>query len=195
MRTGTALELAVEGVPVGGTRGRGGGGEAAPGAGGRQQVRGAPVDAGGVAGMFARHGRRDSAAGCRAGFDELARGQHRRPHGQLPVPGAAEVGDHGRPQRRRLSWLAVFQDHHRRHGPRAGRHRGRRTRRPARLHRRARTTLAHGPTCRRHLAHHAQSRCPIPKKRWLFRPWAAVSRRCAKFDPKSEKQRWLFKTP
>ena len=33
---------------------------------------------------------------------------------------------------------------------------GRRTGRPARLHRRARTTVAHRPACRRHVAHHAQ---------------------------------------
>ena len=103
VRTGTALELAVEGVPVGGP---------APG-GGR----------GGGRGMFARHGFPDSAAGCRAGLGELARGQYRRPHGQLPVSGPAEVDDCGRPQRRRLPRIAVFQDHHRRHGPCAGGHR------------------------------------------------------------------------
>src|SRR5579863_8120270 len=50
VRTGTALELAVEGVPVGGPRGRGarGGGGAAPGAGGRGDA-GAPAGAPGNA--------------------------------------------------------------------------------------------------------------------------------------------------
>ena len=61
VRTGTALELAVEGMPVGGRRGRGGrgGGPGAPGGG-----RGAPAPAGGPpaggpggGGMFARHRR------------------------------------------------------------------------------------------------------------------------------------------
>jgi arabinan endo-1,5-alpha-L-arabinosidase len=63
VRTGTALELAVEGVPVGGRRGRGGGGagygglggQAAPGApGGASGAggRGAPGSGGGGRGMF-----------------------------------------------------------------------------------------------------------------------------------------------
>lgn len=56
VRTGTALELAVEGVPVGGPRGRGGRGgrgPGAPGAGGRGD---APVARGGGGGMFAGTG-------------------------------------------------------------------------------------------------------------------------------------------
>ena len=96
VRTGTALELAVEGMPVGGRRGRGGrggggreaawpGAGAAPGAATRRRW-GRPRN-------VRRHGRADSAAGCRGGLEELARRQHRRPHGQLPVPGAAEVDD------------------------------------------------------------------------------------------------------
>ena len=121
VRTGTALELAVEGMPVGGRRGRGGRGAGGPGL---ALVR-YRAPRWGRTRNVRRHGRADSAAGCRGGFEELARGQHRRPHGQLPVPGPAEVGDCGRPQRRRLPRLAVFQDHHRRHGPCAGRHRGR----------------------------------------------------------------------
>ena len=44
---------------------------------------------------------------------------------QLPGSGAAEVDDHGGHQRRRLSRIAVFQDHDRRHGSRAGRDGGR----------------------------------------------------------------------
>ena len=166
VRTGTALELAVEGVPVGGPRGTGrqSGRGAAPGSGGRGDA-GARWRAGQRSRTWRRwcrtrhvrrHRRPDSAAGCRAGFDEVARGQRRPPHGQLPVPGAAEVGDYGGAQRGRLSRLALFQDHHRRHGPRSGRNRGRRIGRPARLHRRARTTVAHRPACRRHLAHHAK---------------------------------------
>ena len=141
VRTGTALELAVEGMPVGGrARQRGGGaGLGAPGGRGRWTRRPSgtgrwspwrrrPGTRRPVAGgrrNVRRHGQPDSAAGCRGGLEELARRQHRRPHGKLPVSGPAEVGDYSRPQRRRLPRLAVFQDHHRRHGPCAGRHRGR----------------------------------------------------------------------
>src|SRR5204863_212597 len=67
----------------------------------------------------------DCAARHRRGLEELAHWQHRRPHGELPVPGAAEVGDYRRAQRWRLSRLAVFQDHDRGHRSRAGRFRRR----------------------------------------------------------------------
>ena len=133
VRTGTALELAVEGMPVGGRRGRGArgggpgpGGAPGPGAAPGGGRGGAAAPGGGPGGRnVRRHGRPDSAAGCRGSLEELARGQHRRPHGKLPVSGPAEVDDRRRPQRRRLSRLAVLQDHHRRHGPCAGRHRRR----------------------------------------------------------------------
>ena len=104
VRTGTALELAVEGVPVGGARARGGFG----GRGGRGGFGGTNAFAGrggfggtnGFAGRGGfgdtggtnaaagrggrrrrtrnvwRHGRSDSAAGCRASFDKLACRQH-----------------------------------------------------------------------------------------------------------------------
>jgi len=49
LRTGTALELAVEGVPVGGPRGRGGARGAGPGAGGGARVGGAPAGRGAAA--------------------------------------------------------------------------------------------------------------------------------------------------
>jgi len=60
VRTGTALELAVEGVPVGGRRGRGGGGagngglggQVAPGEASGAGGRGAPGSGGGGRGMF-----------------------------------------------------------------------------------------------------------------------------------------------
>jgi arabinan endo-1,5-alpha-L-arabinosidase len=54
VRTGTALELAVQGVPVGGSRGGAGGGRgAAPGGAGRGAAGGtAPAERGGGGGMF-----------------------------------------------------------------------------------------------------------------------------------------------
>jgi len=54
VRTGTALELAVEGVPVGGRRGRGGGGAGYGGRLGGQAAPGAPGEASGAGGRGAR---------------------------------------------------------------------------------------------------------------------------------------------
>ena len=68
VRTGTALELAVEGVPVGGPRRRGR--EAT-----RVQLVLVVLPLEEDRGMFAGTGAADSAAGCCAGLDELARGQ------------------------------------------------------------------------------------------------------------------------
>ncbi len=93
VRTGTALELAVEGVPVGGRRGRGGGaagfGGVAGAPGGGRGGQGAPAgsgEAGGAGGRGARgggggrnvrrHWRPDSAAGCGPSLDKLARRQN-----------------------------------------------------------------------------------------------------------------------
>ena len=56
VRTGTALELAVEGVPVGGPRGRGGRGGRGPGAPGAVGRGDAPGSRGGGGGMFAGTG-------------------------------------------------------------------------------------------------------------------------------------------
>ena len=98
----------------------------------------------------------DSGPGARPGISELARRQHRHSHRRLHVPAPSEVDDHARHQRRRLSRLALFQDHHRRHRSRAGGNRGRRVGGGSRLYRRARTTVAHRPVDRRHLPHHAQ---------------------------------------
>ena len=101
VRTGTALELAVQGVPVGGSRGT-------PAVG--QQCRVDPAVG------CSRHRRGNSAAGCSAGFAELAHRQHRHSPVQLHDPGTAEVDNFARAQRRRLSRFALFQDHYRRHG-------------------------------------------------------------------------------
>ena len=114
-RTGTALEMAVQGVPVGGARGRGGRGRG--GAPPRTRRDAAAADSG---------------AGRRASWEQLAGRPGRCPHGALHAAGAAEVGDHARRQRRRLSRIAVFQDHHRRHRSRACRDGGRRTHRRSR---------------------------------------------------------------
>jgi len=111
-RTGTALELAVQGVPVGGPRGRG-------------ARRGASASAAA-----------DSGAGAVAGLRELAGRRGRRPHVTVHAAGAAEVGDHGGHRCRRLPGIAVLQDHHRRDGSRACRDRRRRAGGAAGLHRR-----------------------------------------------------------
>ena len=100
------------------------------GARGRRRGAGAGRAAGGRGGRRRRPwrcaaGGADPAAGCRAGLRELARRADRRAHGALHGAGAAEVDDHAGRQRRRLSRLAVFQDHDRRHRPRAGGDRGR----------------------------------------------------------------------
>ncbi len=76
VRTGTALELAVEGMPVGGRRARGARGAGGPAAGPERRLEQAGCWIRGWTGNVRRHGRSDSAAGCRAGLDELARGQY-----------------------------------------------------------------------------------------------------------------------
>ena len=156
-RTGTALELAVQGVPVGGLRGRGGRG--APGTGG-------PPGAG-AARRRARCGRArrrrqpaapprasataDSAAGGVAGLGELAVRAGGRPHVSLHAPGAAAVDDRAGRECGRLPRVAVLQDHDRRNGSRARGDGGSRAGRPAGIHRRAGATVAHRPARRRHL--------------------------------------------
>ena len=120
-RTGTVLEMAVPGVPVGGPRPRGPGG---PGA------------AAGTAPAA------DPGAGSRAGRRHLARRSGRRADGTAHGPGTAEVDHRAGTERRRLSGRAVLQDRDCRHGPRAGGHRGRRADRPSRLHRGAGAALA-----------------------------------------------------
>ena len=113
-RTGTALEMAVQGVPVGGGRGRGGrGGGGDPGA----WHPASPC------------------AGRRTGQRQLAGRRCQRAHGALHGAGATEVDDHPGCQCRRLSRIVVFQDHDCGHRPRARGHRGRRAGGPARLHR------------------------------------------------------------
>ncbi len=92
-RTGTALELAVQGVPVGGPRGRGGRG--GPAGGGPST----PLGAGGRGGT----GRGDAVvadpipcAGRGAGRCQLALGSGRSPHVAVHGAGAAEMDDYAR---------------------------------------------------------------------------------------------------
>ena len=124
-RTGTALELAVQGVPVGGLRGRGGRG--GPGPGGPPGGRGGPPDASGrgegpvpsapppapippqEASQVSANWPADAA---------------RRAAGAVHGPGPAEMGHRAGAECRRLPRLAVFQNHCRRDGPRARRDRG-----------------------------------------------------------------------
>ena len=195
VRTGTALELAVEGMPVGGRRGQGWHRWRSCGS-WRRAKRRASTGWGttGWRRNVCRHGRPDSAAGCRGGLEELAHGQHRRPHGELPVPGAAEVGDRARPNAGGYPGSPYFKI------TIAGTDRalaataGRRIGRAARLHRRARTTVAHRAASRRRLAHHAQVD-PNSKEALALSAVGSSFATLAKFDPKSDKQRWLIKTP
>ena len=139
-RTGTALEMAVEGVPVGGCAAvrRGAPVRAARRA-GRGWPTGRPDGAGARGAAGPAPPPPDSAAGGGAGLGELAGWAVDVAHVSLPAAGAAEVDDYASRERRRLSWLAVLQNHDRRHRPRAGRDRGRRTGGAASLQRRART--------------------------------------------------------
>ena len=208
VRTGTALELAVEGVPVGGParprRQRRRWRRTRPGSARWSASAGVPAGPAQLRELLKPRGavvrvRRRNSSGWGARWTR--RRNVRRQGSPIPPQDVAEVSanwpagnidtrmanylcqaqqkwaTNGRPQRRRLPRFAVFQDHHRRHGPCAGRHRGRGTGRPARVHRRARTTVAYGPACRRQSGASCRSRFPIPKTRWRFRPWAAVSRR------------------
>ena len=116
VRTGTALELAVEGMPVGGRRGEAGGRRPAP-----ERVQAAR----GGRGMFA-------GTGAPIPPQDVAEVSKNWPAGNIDVRMANYLCQAQqkwtiarRPQRRRLSRFAVFQDHDRRHGPCAGRHRGR----------------------------------------------------------------------
>ena len=159
-RTGTALELAVQGVPVGGLRGRGGRG--APGAAVHPERARRPPDAAGgapdAAGRAARcacgsraSAAADSAAGGVAGLGELAVRAGGCPHGALHAPGAAAVDDRAGRECRWLPRVAVLQDHDRRNGSHARRDGGSRAGRPAGIHRRAGATVAHRPARRWHL--------------------------------------------
>ena len=141
-RTGTALELAVQGMPVGGFRGRGGRG------GGRPWRWRRP--------WGERTPRTHPAAGRRSGRGELAGRRRRCPHVAVHGAGPAEVDDRARRRCGRLSGIALFQDHDRRNRSRPRGHRGRRARRHPRLHRRTGTTVAHRPAHRRHVSGDAQ---------------------------------------
>ena len=130
-RTGTALELAVEGVPVGGRRGRGGG----------------PREAALVVGAAARLRRStatgaDRGAGGRTGVGQLAGWRDHRAPLALPVAGAAEVVRDAGGERRRLCRIAVLQNLRRRHRTQPHRCRQRRIDRAASIHRLPRAALA-----------------------------------------------------
>ena len=178
VRTGTALELAVEGVPVGGT----------------PAARPGPARGGGR-GMF----------GGQGGVippQDVAQVSTNWPAGNIDVrmanylcqaqqkwtvtPVANAGGYPGSPYFKITiagtdRTLAVD--------------RGRRTDRPPRLHRRARTTLAPRSTRRRHLAHHAQSPPRLPRNRSPFRPSAAVSRRSRSSIPPATSSAGSSKSP
>ena len=160
-RTGTALEMAVQGVPVGG-------------AARARRERAAAAHRRHAA--TRRHRRRFRPRTPRRSA-QLAGRPGRCSHGALHAAGAAEMDDHAGRQCRRLSRVALFQDHHCRHGARACRDRGRRTRRRSRLHRRPRTTLAHRSADRWHVSADAEDHAGRERSRWRFRRSAAACRR------------------
>ena len=154
-RTGTALELAVQGVPVGGLRGRGGRG--APGAGGPPGGgRGGAPDAAGRGGA-ANAPAAPAPPPAPIPPQEASQVSANWPagpacaHVSLHAPGAAEVGDRAGRECGRLPRIAVLQDHDRRNGSHARRDGGSRADRPAGIHRRAGATVAHRSARRRHL--------------------------------------------
>ena len=192
VRTGTALELAVEGMPVGGRR-RCGGRAAAPAVALRDQGTGGRARR--TAGCLQARGRpippQDAAqvsANWPAGNVDVA-------HGELSGPGAAEVVDRGRAECRRLSRVALFQDHNCRHGPHARRDAGCRTVVAARISPARRSSCgesssfptARGASCR--------SRFRIRKEPLALSAVGSSFATLSKFDPTSDKQRWLLKTP
>ena len=134
VRTGTVIEMAVEGVPVGGRQaGRGGG-----------------------RGAFAGQGGAIPSQDAAQVSSKWPAGSRRSPHGELYAPGPAEVDYRSGAERRRLPWLSLFQGHDCGHGSGSCGDRGSGTRGPANFHRSSRTTVAHGSTRRWELAHHAQ---------------------------------------
>ena len=198
-RTGTALELAVQGVPVGGLRGRGGRG--APGTGGPPAGgRGGPPDAAGRGGGEPGCGARasataDSAAGGVAGLGELAVRAGGCTHVSLHAPGAAAVDDRAGRECGWLPRIAVLQDHDRRNGSRARGHGGSRAGRPAGLHRRAGATVAHRPARRRHLPPDAEGASRIHRTPLALSAAGSSMPTLARFNPESDRQRWNIKTP
>jgi arabinan endo-1,5-alpha-L-arabinosidase len=149
VRTGTALELAVEGVPVGGRRVRGafgagpGGPGSGPGAGGQR-----PNPFSGQGGVIPPQ--------------DVAQVSTNWPAGNIAVRLANYLCQaqqkwtlyHGY-QCRRLPRLDVLQDHCLWDGTHTGCNRGGRTGYAPSFHGRIRTALAYGSTHRRHLADHA----------------------------------------
>ena len=190
VRTGTALELAVEGMPVGGRRGRGGRGAGGPGPG----PGAVPGGGGGGRGMF-------EGTGAPIPPQDVAEVSKNWPAGHIDV----RMANYLCQAQQKWTVAAV---------PNAGGYPGSPyfkitiagTDRalaatadaelvvvPAFIGR-TRTIVAHGPACRRHMAHHAQVDTQFQRN---VRPFGRgrSSATLAKFDPRSEKQRWLFKTP
>ena len=179
VRSGTALELAVEGVPVGGRRPARGGpgtpGAVPPGAvpptgergAGASAQPGAPGSRGATGGgMFAGTGSpiadqdvKVVSANWPAGNLDARMGvylcQAQQKWTLTAVPNGG--GYLGSP---------VLQDHGGRNGSRACRHGPGRTRRARRVHRRSGTAVAAGSTRRWLVAHHAEGGCQMPRCRW-----------------------------
>ena len=165
-RTGTALELAVQGVPVGGLRGaarprppgtggRGSGGRGGDGRGGR------PIstqDAAQVVGELAGR-RRSTCAWLPTCCRRSRSGRSRR----SPMPAAT-------PARRTSRSRSPERIARSRRRPSA-------SCRAARVHRRAGATVAHRPARRRHLPPDAEGGAEFDRSRWRCRPSAAACRR------------------
>ena len=107
--------------------------------------------------------RAGSVAGRRAGVGELAGGRRRRSNVAVHAAGAAEVDGGDGAECRRLSRLAVLQDHDRGNGSRAdGDARGRAGHR-AGVHGCGRAAVARRSACRRHLSRDAESRTGVER--------------------------------
>ena len=133
-------------------------------------------------------------AGRRSGRGELAGRRRRCPYVAVHGAGAAEVGDRPRRQCGRLSGIALFQDHDRRHRSRPRGHQGRRARRHPRLHRRTgqlwRIDQLTDGTYRV-----MPKAVPTAKEPLALSAAGSSKPTLDRFKADSDRQRWLLKTP
>ena len=194
VRTGTALELAVEGIPVGGRRvGRGGAGMG-PGS-GPPQTGAAPGRGGSGRRNVRRVGLSTARSGREPGLGKLAIRQPGRPHEQLPVPGAAEVDADGGAERWWLSRAlpisgSRWQERNARWPPRK-RAIWWSSRRSAAVRSNCggwiSLPMARGASCRRP--------CRTPRFPWRSPRSARAARRCRRTTRRATEHRWLLKRP
>ena len=196
-RTGTALELAVQGSPSAASARRPRrrrAGRSATRSGARHPGR-APPDAGAARRRrrLQRRSRRRRPRRCRR-TGRQGRSTSRLAPYMLQAQQKWTITPVA--ERRRLSRIAVLQDHHCRHGPRAGGDGGCASSwsLPA-FTGGARAAVADRSAHRRQLSPDAQGACRTARSRWRSRPSAAARRRSRSSPPSSDRQRWLLRTP